>query len=163
MDVDEGFAGWYRAQHAGVVRTLAAVIGDVDEAGEAADEAFARALERWARVSAMATPTGWVYRVALNVARRRARRAALHRRLVRRHRAGWAVMQPVDAELWAAVRRLPERQRMAVALRYIADLPEAVIAEAMGVAAGTVSATLHAARRRLAADLAPGVMEPTNE
>lgn len=142
-----------------MVRALAAVVGDVDEAVEA----FARALERWPQVSGMASPTGWVYRVGLNVARRRARRAGLHRRLAGRHTVASVRLEPVDAELWAAVRRLPARQRTAVALRYIADLSEAVIAEVMGVAPGTVSATLHAARRRLAAQLAPEVMESTHE
>lgn len=152
MDVEE-FAVWYRAEHAGVVRALTAVFGDLDEAREATDEAFVRALERWPQVSGMESPTGWVYRVALNVARRRARRARFQLRLGTGRRAFSAGLEPVDAELWGVVRRLPARQRTAVALRYIADLPETVIAEIMGVAAGTVSATLHAARKRLAVDL----------
>ena len=41
-----------------------------------------------------------------------------------------------------------------MALRYVCDLPQAEVAAAMGVASGTVSATLTAARRRLAAELA---------
>lgn len=163
MDVAEEFADWYRAEHAGVVRALTAVVGEVEEAREATDEAFARALERWPQVCVMQSPTGWVYRVGLNVARRRARRAGFQRRL-RGGRTPTSVgLEPVDAELWGAVRGLPARQRTAVALRYIADLPEAVIAEIMGVAAGTVSATLHAARKRLAVDLAAEVMEPSHD
>jgi RNA polymerase sigma factor (sigma-70 family) len=155
MEPDDGFADWYGAQHDGVVRALAAVVGDVDAAREATDEAFVRALERWGQVSGMASPAGWVYRVGLNAAHRRARRAAVERRLLGRQNPREAVWSdPVDAELWAAVRRLPARQRVAVALRYIADLPEPVIAEVLGVASGTVSATLHAARKRLAGELA---------
>jgi RNA polymerase sigma-70 factor (ECF subfamily) len=52
-------------------------------------------------------------------------------------------------EVWDAVRGLPPQQRTAIALRYLLDLSQAEIATAMGIAPGTVSATLHAARRRL--------------
>jgi DNA-directed RNA polymerase specialized sigma24 family protein len=51
---------------------------------------------------------------------------------------------PAEPALWAAVRRLPERQRMAVALRYVVDLDHAQIAEALG--------TTQAASRRLVSD-----------
>ena len=49
---------------------------------------------------------------------------------------------------------LPERQRLAVALRYLADLTEDQVASTMGIARGTVAATLHSARQTLAASLA---------
>jgi RNA polymerase sigma-70 factor, ECF subfamily len=55
-----------------------------------------------------------------------------------------------DAELRSALARLPERQRLAVFLRYYADLDYAAIGEALGIRTGTVSATLseaHAALR----------------
>ena len=50
---------------------------------------------------------------------------------------------------------LPPRTRTAVALRYVADLTEAQVAEAMNVSRGTVASTLSSARQRLAAVLAP--------
>lgn len=154
MNVDAGFASWYQASHGRVATTLALVTGDADVARDAADEAFARALERWHRVGQMQSPTGWTFRVALNVARRRLRRRSLETALHQRQApAGVLEMQPVDHELWQLVAQLPPRQRTAVALRYVADLPEAAIAEAMQIAPGTVSATLHAARKRLAADV----------
>jgi DNA-directed RNA polymerase specialized sigma24 family protein len=59
----------------------------------------------------------------------------------------------VESELWNAVRALPVRQRTAVALRYVCDLPQEQIAEVMHIAVGTVSATLTAARKRLAAEV----------
>ena len=61
----------------------------------------------------------------------------------------------MESDLWDAVRALPVRQRTAVALRYVCDLPQDEIASIMHVAVGTVSATLTAARRRLAAELEP--------
>lgn len=45
---------------------------------------------------------------------------------------------------------LSERQRLAVVLRYVADLPEDEIAAVMGVTRGTVASTLFEARRVLA-------------
>lgn len=154
MNVQPDFAERYQAAHGRVVATLALATGDPDVALDAADEAFARALERWSRVSQMQSPTGRTFRVALNVARRRLRRRGLEGALHRRQRPSDPVeLQPVDHELWHLVAQLPPRQRTAVALRYVADLPEAAIAEAMQIAPGTVSATLHAARNRLAADV----------
>jgi RNA polymerase sigma-70 factor (ECF subfamily) len=51
------------------------------------------------------------------------------------------------------VRRLPERQRTAIALRYIDDHTVDEIAEIMDISSGTVKATLFKARQSLAAAL----------
>jgi RNA polymerase sigma-70 factor (ECF subfamily) len=96
----------------------------------------------------MDAPGGWVYLVALNVVRRRMRRAALEQRRIE---LPPEVAQVVDHEIWAVVRQLPERQRVAVVLRYLLDLPESEVAAAMGISRGTVASALAAARRRLAA------------
>ena len=56
--------------------------------------------------------------------------------------------------MWEAVRSLPERQRTAVALRYVLDLPEAEVAALMGITRGAASSYLTAARRTLAVALA---------
>ena len=47
------------------------------------------------------------------------------------------------------MRRLPERQRLAVVLRYVADLPEQTIGEVMDVTRSTAASTLTQARARL--------------
>jgi RNA polymerase sigma factor (sigma-70 family) len=52
-----------------------------------------------------------------------------------------------------AVAALPDRQRLAVFLRYYADLDYAAIATALGVERGTVSATLSAAHHNLSSKL----------
>jgi RNA polymerase sigma factor (sigma-70 family) len=49
----------------------------------------------------------------------------------------------------AALTLLTDRQRAAVVLRYLADLPIAEIAEVMDCAPGTVKATLHQALARM--------------
>ncbi|HET9728878.1 MAG TPA: sigma-70 family RNA polymerase sigma factor [Acidimicrobiia bacterium] len=142
------FEAFYLREHARLVASLTALSGDRDAAREATDEAFVRALERWKRVAAMESPAGWTYRVALNALRRTKRRAAMERRVAPPPAMGSQTMP--DAELWDVVRALPERQRQAVALRYVADLTEADIATAMRISRGSVASTLFDARARLA-------------
>ena len=151
----EGFEAWYVHMHPRVISLVLVASNDADVAADSADEAFARALDRWGRVESMRSPEAWVCRVALNVMRRRMRRRMLEQRLVGsqppRAGAGEPIVHP---ELWAAIRRLPDRQRLAVLLRYVADLSEADVADAMGIARGTVSSSLAAARASLASVLA---------
>ena len=150
-DVVDAFAifePWYQREHPKVVAALTWVAGDPHVAADAADEAFARAYAGWRRVERMSSPGGWVYRVALNVVRRRMRRAALEQRTIA---PPVEVADAVDREIWAVVQQLPERQRVAVVLRYLLDLPEKEVAAAMGISRGTVASALAAARQRLAA------------
>jgi RNA polymerase sigma factor (sigma-70 family) len=51
------------------------------------------------------------------------------------------------------VRELPPQRRLAIFLRYFADLSYADIGEVLGVAEGTVAATLSQAHRQLAGEL----------
>jgi RNA polymerase sigma factor (sigma-70 family) len=158
LAVDFGASGdlsiLFRQRRTALIATLAAISGDRDAAADAVDEAFVRAFERRARVEAMDSSAGWVLTVALNVLRRSKRRSG-RRRLAEQGAAGTDWIAPSDPrhEVWAAVAALPRREREAVALRYLADLTEPQIAEVMGVAVGTVGATLTSARRRLAATL----------
>jgi RNA polymerase sigma factor (sigma-70 family) len=150
------FDAWYRAEHPRVVAALTVAVGSSDVAADATAEAFVRAYERWDRVRRMSSPGGWLYRVALNVARRRARRLRLEQDLLRR--AGPPPAPPPSAlhpEVWEAVTSLTPRQRAAVALRYVLDLTEAEVAQVMGITRGAASAHLVAARQRLAGLLAP--------
>jgi RNA polymerase sigma factor (sigma-70 family) len=144
------FSRWYEHEQRRLLGALVLITGDLDIAEEAVGEACARALARWRRVQAMRSPSGWTYRVAVNVARRRMRRRALETRLLRTHPPPRSIpAAEANPEVWAALRVLPARQRQAMALRYVADLSEREVAAVMGVAPGTVAATLHAARTRL--------------
>jgi RNA polymerase sigma-70 factor (ECF subfamily) len=145
-----GFETWYRKEHPRVLGALYLLSGEPDVARDATDEAFARALSHWSKVESMESPGGWVYRVALNVLRRTLRRRSTEARLLERQAQpeGGTAPGPLP-EVWQAVAQLPGRQRTAVVLRFVADLPEADIATAMGVRRGTVSSTLALARRRL--------------
>ena len=134
-------------------RALTAWCGDAALAADALDEAFVRAVERWDRVSGMdARGLGLAH--GDNVVRRRMRRVDLEQRALRRHRTDGVHSSPGpdadDVDLLRALRRLSERQRTAVVLHYVADVSQADVAALMGITAGTVAATLHQARARLA-------------
>ena len=134
-----------------VRRALAVALADPVLAEDAAQEAFARAYAQWRSVSVMERPAGWVYVVALRGGRRqRGRRIEPP--------APGPEPDPIGnfldrEELEPMLLRLPERQRVAVVLRYLADLPLADVAAAMGCAVGTVKSTLHAALSRLRIEL----------
>ena len=151
----DDFASFYGGARDRIVAGLAVFCGDWDAASDASSEAFTRACERWRRVSKMERPEGWVYRVGVNVLQRQRRRKAIEKRALERVPAAPSESGPIiDDELWNAVRGLPERQREAIALRYVVGLTQAEIAAAMRIAPGTVAATLAHARSALAGRLA---------
>jgi RNA polymerase sigma-70 factor (ECF subfamily) len=153
MGVDGGdFEEWYVQVAPRLVAALALVAGDVETSRDAVAEACIRALERWERVGRMDSPAAWAYTVALNELRRRQRRARTEQRAAARLAPLVASVAPSepDLALWDAVASLPDRQRQAIVLRYVLDLTQEQVAEAMQVAAGTAAATLRDARHRLA-------------
>lgn len=153
------FDAWYLAARAPLERALWVMCGDRDVAQDLCDEAFTRALADWARVGQMRSPGGWIYTVAVNLLRRRQRRKQLELRFQRRQRPEPSSPVEVHPELWAAVAGLPDRQREAIALRYVSGLTEGEVAAAMGVSEGSASATLSKARRRLAEVLSDETVE----
>jgi RNA polymerase sigma factor (sigma-70 family) len=134
-----------------VRRALTVALADPALAEDSVQEAFARAYVQWRSVSAMDRPAGWVYVVALRGGRRqRSRRPEP----VAPAPDADAIENMVEREaLEETIRRLPERQRIAVVLRYLADLPLVDVAAAMGCAVGTVKSTLHTALARLRVEL----------
>jgi RNA polymerase sigma-70 factor, ECF subfamily len=144
----DSFDDWYSREHARLVNTLLLVTGNIDAASESVDEAFARALERWDRVSKMASPSGWTYMVALHHARRTARRLSIEHRLHVTHPVNSEVPLPA-VEIWHLVSRLSIRQREVVVLRHVADLTEKEIGDVLGISRSTVSSTLSDAYAQL--------------
>ena len=157
-DRSESFEAFFGEHYESVFRGLSVAFREPLLAEEAAQEAFTRAYTRWERVSGMERPAGWVYVVAVRVARRR------RRDLFADPSVGGAerdlATEVVDrVTLQAAIERLPARQRVALVLRYYGGLPLDEIATAMGCALGTVKSTLHAAHTRLALDLEDEIPE----
>jgi RNA polymerase sigma factor (sigma-70 family) len=148
MSSGRSFEAWYRGSYARLFAATLALTGDRDMASDATDEAFSRAWRHWEQVQEMVSPDGWSYRVALNVVRTRARRRRVEQRLLPRLVSRTTSPAPAG-EVWELVHALPPRQRIAVVLRYVADLDEREIGEVMGITRGTVASTLSAARHTL--------------
>jgi RNA polymerase sigma-70 factor, ECF subfamily len=155
-EVDSGldFDGFYAANFQPLTIQLYAYTGDLPGAQDVVQEAFCRALARWARVSALDDPPAWVRRVAWNLATsqwRRARTAALFLRGNRLEDV--PAPGPDRVALAGALATLPARHRRVVILHYLADLSIREIADQTGVPEGTVKVWLHRGRAALAARL----------
>jgi RNA polymerase sigma-70 factor (ECF subfamily) len=145
------FDSFYLAHFERLVLQLYAYTGDLAQAQDVVQEAFARALPRWDRVVRYDDPIGWVRRVAWNLATSRLRQLRRFRSYASSHREEHASgPSPDRVALTRALRKLPQQQRQATVLHYLADLPIGEIAAAMGVADGTVKSWLHRARKTLA-------------
>ncbi|MGH3148521.1 MAG: RNA polymerase sigma factor [Rubrobacter sp.] len=131
--------------HAELHRYTLTLLRDASEAEDAVQEAFERAfaaLGRYQgeRIRALAL-RAWLYRIALNVVRntwRKRRPEPLTAETLEgvNGRIETTSVSGPDREAWldtlAALGRLPERQRVAVTLRYFEDLPYAGISEVTG-------------------------------
>ena len=112
------FDEFYRVEHVRLGRATLLLTGRVSEAEDLAQEAFVRVYERWARVRQMESPTGYLYRTALNLHRKRLRRLVSKARTQRS--VGDGVLTPDVAEdrldVLRAVAQLPLPQRQALVL-----------------------------------------------
>ena len=137
----------YRSRFDVFARVAASVTGDAERARDAVQEAFAVAVRKRGSFRREGPLEAWVWRIVLNVARTDMRRGATE--VDYDDRALSNGRPEENAELRAALAHLPERQRTAVFLRYYADLDYSAIGEALGIAEGTVAATLNAAHAAL--------------
>jgi RNA polymerase sigma factor (sigma-70 family) len=136
----------YRRRWAAFARIAISLTGSVDVGTDAVQEGFARAIEQRDRFRGECPLEAWVWRIVVNTAKTAARQP--HMALSPPEEASANGHQAAsEVELW--VRALPERQRLAVFLRYWADLDYRAIAEVLEVEVGTVSATLSAAHQAL--------------
>lgn len=158
MTLDPGaadFDDFYSATARRVVRHAYALTGNIADAQDVAQEAFARAWQRWDSVRTCDWPEAWVRRVATNLAtsrfrRDRTARAAAHQLIAR----DVPEISPDTVALVAALRTLPERQRVVLVLHYLADLPVGQIAAELRCPIGSVKAWLSRGRDALAIALA---------
>jgi RNA polymerase sigma-70 factor (ECF subfamily) len=149
---DDSFAAFYTASYRRLLGQLFAVTGDLAEAENLLQEAYARAFARWAQVHAYDRPEAWVRRVALNLA------AMAARRLRRRAAALWRLgpppavpeLSPELLDLHKALRALPLGQRQVIVLHHLAGLSVEEVAGELGVPTGTVKSRLARGRRALA-------------
>jgi RNA polymerase sigma-70 factor, ECF subfamily len=158
VTLDDGvldFDDFYGAVAKRIVRHAYALTGNISDAQDITQEAFARAWQRWDSVRACDAPEAWVRRVATNLATSRFRRDRTART------AAWQLVAgpvpeigPDTVALVAALKTLPERQRVVVVLHYLADLPIGQIATELHCPSGSVKAWLSRGRAALALALA---------
>ena len=151
----EGFEKFYTATVGRLLGAMYPVTGDLHEAEEIVQEAFARASTRWSRLRDYDVPEAWVRRVAMNRAADRGRRLQRQARALLRTGPPPSV-PPASVEAMAlaeALRALPMHQRQAIILYYLADLPVEEVAATLGTRPGTVKSWLARGRRTLAARL----------
>ena len=145
--VGRDFSTFYRESYQRLAAALAYTLGDTDLATEAADEAMARAYQRWNVVGSYDNPGGWAYRVGLNWAR------SVHRRLARRlpFRQPTEVHQPpvADPAVERAIRALDVNHRAVVVCRLLLDWSVEDTAAALRIRPGTVKSRLHRALKTL--------------
>jgi RNA polymerase sigma factor (sigma-70 family) len=129
-----------------VWRFLVCSVGPA-EADDCFQETFISALRAYPRLRADSNLRSWVltiaHRKALDAHRGRARRALPVAELPPVDAGSAPFPAAGDEELWDAVGELPARQRSAVVLRYVADLPHRDIAAAIGCSEEAARRSLH--------------------
>lgn len=144
------FEAFYENHRDDVGRCLAMTLGDAALGFEAADEAMARAYQRWDQIRSGPNPSGWVYRTGLNWARswlRRRRRSTEKAPLLARPDSHSPYL--VDTDLAEALDLLSDDHRAVVVLRYFYDWSVDQTAEALDISAGTVKSRLSRALDQL--------------
>lgn len=129
-----------------VWRFLVSSVGQV-EAEDCFQETFVAALRAYPRLRADSNLRAWVltiaHRKALDCHRGRARRALPMAEVVAVDERTAPSPPRRDQALWDAVGELPARQRSAVVLRYVGDLPHRDIAAAIGCSEDAARRSLH--------------------
>lgn len=137
MADEDAFVDLYRARYEPMVRLAYLLTGDRAAAEELTQDAFVSVHRSWARA---VSPPAYLRTAVVNACRSWGRRKVLERE--RRPAPPEPTLLVVD-ELWHSLRRLPERQRTAVVLRFYEDLPDREIAGVLGCREGTVRTLVH--------------------
>lgn len=156
------FDSWVAARGPALLRLAYTLTGNRSDAEDVVQEALARALPRWDRISRVDNVEGYVRRMVVNA------HTSWWRKWRRRESpAAEVTLPPVDPDagvlpderraIWLACGRLPEAQRTAIVLRFYEQLEYAEIAALTGVREGSVrsrvSRGLEALRRDLGEEL----------
>jgi RNA polymerase sigma-70 factor (ECF subfamily) len=145
------FENLVEAEHSGLYGALCLITRDRFEAEDVMQEAFLKVWERWDRVRDMDDPTGYLYRTALNLYRKRLRRASLAIRRAMRLAPARDELAEVEARdaVARALAELTPRQRMGVVLVDLLDLSSEDAGRAMGIRAATVRVLVSQGRAAL--------------
>jgi RNA polymerase sigma-70 factor, ECF subfamily len=115
---EEDFVSFYEAHYSKLVAALAWSVPDGEDPRDVAQEAFARAYERWSRLQGHPRPDAWLFLTAYRLA------TSLRRRLItrRRHEGRRSIIEQSEGLQGASIEDLlasiPARQRAALVARH---------------------------------------------
>ena len=148
VTAEEQVTALYQAHALGLLRLAVIMLGDRQAAEDVIQDAFLGLFRRWAALDDPERALAYVRSSVFNGCRTVLRKRAKSRQFV-------FVEQDVESaearlllgeeyrEVLAALRRLPDRQREAVALRYCLDMSVDDVAKAMGITEGAVKSATH--------------------
>ncbi len=153
----EDFDGIVARHQKQIYRILLAMVRDADVADTLTQECFLRAFKGRGRFRGDSSLSTWLVRIAINLAHdhNRSRRWAFWRRMerpehvdairivdARRSPEQSLVNREIVDSVWAAVEKLPARQKTVFLLRFVEEMPLDAIAAATGLKVGTVKSHL---------------------
>ena len=147
--------------YAPLCRLAYVILGDAALAAEIVMEALLKTFTGWGRIRDLDRVDAYLRRTVVNLCRSKIRRKMIEGRVNRvshqreeRKAPNWDPERHETSRIvLEAVRKLPERQRACVVLRYYEDLAEADIAEVLDCSVGTVKSQLSKARAKLEREL----------
>jgi RNA polymerase sigma-70 factor (sigma-E family) len=161
VDRDGEVERLYREHGLALMRLARLLVDDRETAEDVMQDAFAGLYQRWDLLADAEAALAYLRRSVVNGARSVLRRRRTVRVFGRRPDDALSV-EPADTsvlladehrETLLALRRLPERQREVIVLRYWAQLPEAAIAAVLEISIGAVKSSASRGRDALAAIL----------
>ena len=151
----------YREHRLHLVRLAYLLVGDRESAEDIAQDAFAALHRHWRQLRSTDAAIGYLRTATVNGARSLLRRRRTVRRFPQPDESTLSVesaeatsmLSAEHQEVLAAMRRLPDRQREVLLLRYWSDLGEAEIAGILGISIGAVKSNASRGRATLASML----------
>jgi RNA polymerase sigma-70 factor (sigma-E family) len=145
---EEQVTALYQAHALGLLRLAVIMLGDRQAAEDVIQDAFLGLFRRWDALGnpdkALAYVRSSIFNGCRTVLRRRARQPGLVLFEPQTESADARLLLGEEyREVLAALRRLPDRQREAVALRYCLDMSVNDVAKAMGITEGAVKSATH--------------------
>jgi RNA polymerase sigma-70 factor (ECF subfamily) len=160
----EAWSRVYEAHHPAVYRRLRYLCGDPAVAEELAQETFARAMAHHASYDARRPFAGWLFGIALNIARKHHRKQGNKSRAMQRFKdivptgspddpAGSHLRRERSRMLYTLLDELPERWREAFVLREVEGVSMTEAAECLGISVSNVAVRVARARARIKEEL----------
>lgn len=152
----QSFDEFYLASVRRLTSHVHAMTGNLADAEDIVQEAFAKAWQHWGKVSGYSDPEAWVRTVAfrhrISVWRKATNRRTAHRRYG--PPGDEPALSPDYVAIVTALRKISQAEREAIVLHYIVGLTVDDIATETGVPAGTIKARLHRGRQHLSGHVA---------